>query len=48
MLEAAKEPKVFWAVPGAGHVDLQRYGPVAYREIAAWLFSKKFVKQSSN
>lgn len=31
LFRAANEPKEFWAVPGAGHVDLQRYAPEAYR-----------------
>ena len=26
----APEPKQFWAVPGAGHVDLERFDPAAY------------------
>ncbi|WP_308365340.1 MULTISPECIES: hypothetical protein [unclassified Microbulbifer] len=31
LFAAAKEPKEFWAVPGAAHVDLQRFEPVVYR-----------------
>jgi fermentation-respiration switch protein FrsA (DUF1100 family) len=27
----APEPKRFWAVPGAGHVDLEAYAPEEYR-----------------
>ena len=30
IFEAAHEPKQFWAVEGAGHVDLFAYGPKAY------------------
>jgi uncharacterized protein len=26
----ARDPKVFWAVPGAGHVDLEAYAPEEY------------------
>jgi fermentation-respiration switch protein FrsA (DUF1100 family) len=29
---AANEPKEFWAVPGAAHVDLQKFSPDAYRQ----------------
>jgi len=29
----AAEPKSFWAVPGARHVDLAAYAPDAYREV---------------
>jgi len=32
LFAAAKEPKEFWAVPGAAHVDLQRFEPVVYRQ----------------
>jgi len=31
MFERAPEPKVLWAVEGAGHVDLEGYAPDAYR-----------------
>jgi hypothetical protein len=27
------EPKLFWAVQGAGHVDLEAYAPADYRRI---------------
>jgi fermentation-respiration switch protein FrsA (DUF1100 family) len=27
----AHEPKLFWSVPGAGHVDLEAYAPEEYR-----------------
>ena len=30
LFEHAPEPKQFWAVPGAAHVDLERYDPDAY------------------
>lgn len=33
LFERAPEPKVFWAVPGAGHVDLERHDPDAYRRV---------------
>lgn len=29
----APEPKRFWAVPGAGHVDLEAHDPGAYRQV---------------
>lgn len=33
LFERAPEPKGFWAVPGAGHVDLERHDPDAYRRV---------------
>ena len=30
LFDRAPQPKAFWAVQGAGHVDLERFGPVAY------------------
>jgi fermentation-respiration switch protein FrsA (DUF1100 family) len=30
LFRAAPEPKQFWAVPGAAHVDLQAYDPDGY------------------
>lgn len=30
LFDRAPEPKQFWAVQGAAHVDLERYGPAAY------------------
>jgi pimeloyl-ACP methyl ester carboxylesterase len=33
MLAQAPEPKQFWAVEGAGHVDLEQYTPEEYRRI---------------
>ena len=30
LFSRAREPKAFWAVPGAGHVDLERYAPAEY------------------
>jgi uncharacterized protein len=32
LFDRAREPKVFWAVPDAGHVDLESYAPEAYRQ----------------
>lgn len=32
LYQAANEPKAFWAVKGAGHVDLHRFSPEPYRE----------------
>lgn len=32
IFEAAREPKQFWSVEGAAHVDLYKHGPKAYRE----------------
>ena len=36
--DRAPEPKLLWAVEGAGHVDLEGYGPDAYRagSVAFW------------
>ena len=31
MFDRAREPKSLWLVEGAGHVDLERYAPEAYR-----------------
>jgi hypothetical protein len=31
--ETLPEPKLFWAVQGAGHVDLEAYAPADYRRI---------------
>jgi uncharacterized protein len=36
----APEPKQFWAVDGAGHVDLAAHAPEAYRETVLTFFSK--------
>jgi uncharacterized protein len=33
MFERAPEPKLFWAVEGAGHVDLETYAPEQYRKM---------------
>lgn len=33
LFERAPEPKHFWAVPGAAHVDLERHDPDAYRRV---------------
>jgi fermentation-respiration switch protein FrsA (DUF1100 family) len=30
MFDRARTQKQFWAVPGAGHVDLESYDPAAY------------------
>jgi fermentation-respiration switch protein FrsA (DUF1100 family) len=32
MFDRAAEPKQFWAVDGAGHVDLEHYAPEEYRQ----------------
>jgi fermentation-respiration switch protein FrsA (DUF1100 family) len=32
MFDRAPSPKTFWAVRGAGHVDLEAYAPTAYRQ----------------
>ena len=37
---AASEPKQFWAVKGAGHVDLQQYDPVRYWDIVLPLLNR--------
>lgn len=31
LFERARDPKTFWAVPGAGHVDLEAFAPQEYR-----------------
>lgn len=31
MFDRARDPKLFWAVHGAGHVDLEAYAPAEYR-----------------
>jgi alpha-beta hydrolase superfamily lysophospholipase len=31
LFERAREPKLFWEVEGAGHVDLEAYAPAEYR-----------------
>jgi fermentation-respiration switch protein FrsA (DUF1100 family) len=31
LFDRARNPKLFWAVPGAGHVDLESYAPQEYR-----------------
>jgi len=41
MFAAAEEPKTFWLVPGAGHVDLQRFTPVEYRRRILAFFDAK-------
>ncbi len=33
LFDRAAEPKQFWAVAGAGHVDLERYDPIGYWRI---------------
>jgi fermentation-respiration switch protein FrsA (DUF1100 family) len=33
LFERAPQPKLFWAVQGAGHVDLEAYAPADYRRI---------------
>jgi fermentation-respiration switch protein FrsA (DUF1100 family) len=33
IFDAAVEPKEFWAVEGAAHVDLYKYGPKAYEQV---------------
>jgi uncharacterized protein len=41
MFERAREPKAFWAVDGAGHVDLQAFAPDDYRRhVLAFLFER--------
>lgn len=37
---AANEPKEFWAVQGAAHVDLHRFAPAAYRQKLLRFLSK--------
>jgi fermentation-respiration switch protein FrsA (DUF1100 family) len=31
LFDRAREPKTFWAVPGAGHIDLEAFAPQEYR-----------------
>jgi fermentation-respiration switch protein FrsA (DUF1100 family) len=41
MFTRAREPKAFWAVDGAGHVDLQAFAPDDYRRhVLAFLFER--------
>jgi fermentation-respiration switch protein FrsA (DUF1100 family) len=41
MFERVRAPKVFWAVDGAGHVDLESYAPAAYRDhVLAFLIER--------
>ena len=41
MFERVRAPKLFWAVEGAGHVDLESYAPAAYRDnVLAFLIER--------
>jgi uncharacterized protein len=41
MFARAREPKSFWAVQGAGHVDLQAFSPDEYRRhVVTFLFER--------
>jgi fermentation-respiration switch protein FrsA (DUF1100 family) len=41
MFERVRAPKLFWAVDGAGHVDLESYAPAAYRDhVVAFLIER--------
>lgn len=40
---AANEPKEFWEVQGAAHVDLQRFAPDAYRQRLLGFFAKHLI-----
>ena len=41
MFDRAPEPKLLWAVAGAGHVDLEGYGPEEYRaRVVAFLAAR--------
>jgi fermentation-respiration switch protein FrsA (DUF1100 family) len=44
LYEAANEPRDFWAVQGAAHVDLQRFAPEAYRERVLAFLAKNLQK----
>ncbi|WP_158932356.1 alpha/beta hydrolase [Acidisphaera sp. S103] len=44
LFDRAGEPKQFWAVEGAGHVDLERYNPARYWDIVL-PFLNHYVRQ---
>lgn len=46
LYEHAQEPKSFWAVPGAGHVDLFHLAPAEYRQHVL-PFLAKYLQQSA-
>ena len=41
MFDRVRGSKLFWAVDGAGHVDLEGYAPSAYRDhVLAFLIER--------
>jgi len=44
IFDAAREPKQFWAVDGAAHVDLFNAGPEAYRKIVIAFLDRYLVR----
>lgn len=46
LFEHAPEPKQFWAVQGAAHVDLERYDPVAYWRVVLPFLSRHLQNKS--
>ena len=39
MIEAAKEPKTLWIVPGAGHLGLKQIAKAEYEQTVASFFT---------
>lgn len=46
LFDRAPEPKQFWAVEGAGHVDLEQYDPVSYWDIVL-PFLNRYLKRGN-
>jgi fermentation-respiration switch protein FrsA (DUF1100 family) len=46
LFDRAPEPKQFWAVEGAGHVDLEQYDPVRYWDIVL-PFLNRYLKRGN-
>jgi fermentation-respiration switch protein FrsA (DUF1100 family) len=46
LFEAAAEPKQFWAVEGAGHINLQQYARTEYERRVLDFFAKTFGNQN--
>jgi len=47
LYRAAPEPKEFWPVPGAAHVDLHRFAENEYEEMVIAFF-QKYLRQQAN
>lgn len=48
LFAVANEPKEFWEVPGAAHVDLQRFAPEAYGEKVLGFLSRYLRRSEQN